>query len=274
MLSRSLTQSTCVVAMTTAVVTSAPLYAADPDDGPEPAEASVQSPPQVDPDFLFGRPRGFSGISGGWLAASQSGPIFDDVRDFFTVDKRAFDSALIRLGLGLTLAPRVDLLFEVEVSQATVRSEERHFTEENGLPILQTTQFKQVPLSGSLRFWLRPRGREVGSYAWVPNDIAPYVGIGGGTLRYRFTQFGDFTWEDLSRPGEYYIDYDTVNSQGWAAKGHAFVGTSIKLSRRLFATVEARYVWASTHVQIDSLGYLGNIDLSGLRMTGGIEFIF
>ena len=277
MLSRLWTQSACVVAIIATLATGDPVIASDPDDpsGTVPAAAIQPPPQQTEPDFLFGHPRGFYGISGGWIQASQRGSIFDFVREQFTVDEGAFDSAMIRFAFGLALSPRTDLLFETGVNQATVPSENRKFLNDNNTddtsddyPITQTTQLKQVPLGVSVRYWLRPRGREVGRYAWVPHRVAPYVGIGGGTQRYRFTQEGNFVdYRDfVIFPGE-------LHSQGWAASGHVFGGTSIKLTRRVFAGVEARYVWADTPLSND-FSFSDSIDLSGLRITGGIEFVF
>ena len=277
MLSRLWTQSACVVAIIATLATGDPVIASDPNDPSETVPAAAIQPPpqQTEPDFLFGHPRGFYGISGGWIQASQRGSIFDFVREQFTVDEGAFDSAMIRFAFGLALSPRTDLLFETGVNQATVPSENRKFLNDNNTddtsddyPITQTTQLKQVPLGVSVRYWLRPRGREVGRYAWVPHRVAPYVGIGGGTQRYRFTQEGNFVdYRDfVIFPGE-------LHSQGWAASGHVFGGTSIKLTRRVFAGVEARYVWADTPLSND-FSFSDSIDLSGLRITGGIEFVF
>jgi len=284
MLSRSWTQSAGAAAMAATLATGGPVIASDPDDPSETVPAAaIQPPPQTEPDFLFGRPRGFYGISGGWIQASQGGSIFDYVREQFTVNEGAFDSAMIRFAFGLALAPRTDLLFEMGVNQATVPSEDRHFLNDNytddpsdDYPITQKTRLKQVPLGVSLRYWLRPRGREIGRYAWVPNRVAPYVGIGGGTQRYRFTQEGDFV-DSLGM-----IYSDVLHSKGWAASGHVFGGTSIKLTRRVFAGAEARYVWADTPLSHNYLSFCryasstcsDSIDLSGLRITGGIEFVF
>ena len=281
MLSRLWTQSACVVAIIATLATGDPVIASDPNDpsGTVPAAAIQPPPQQTEPDFLFGHPRGFYGISGGWIQASQRGSIFDFVREQFTVDEGAFDSAMIRFAL----SPRTDLLFETGVNQATVPSENRKFLNDNNTddtsddyPITQTTQLKQVPLGVSVRYWLRPRGREVGRYAWVPHRVAPYVGIGGGTQRYRFTQEGDFV-DSLGM-----IYSDVLHSKGWAASGHVFGGTSIKLTRRVFAGAEARYVWADTPLSHNYLSFCryasstcsDSIDLSGLRITGGIEFVF
>ena len=58
----------------------------------------------------------------------------------------------------------------------------------------------RLNLSGSVKFALTPRGREISSRAWIPSAVTPYVGAGGGVLHYQFLQFGDF------------IDVDSANS--------------------------------------------------------------
>ncbi len=42
---------------------------------------------------------------------------------------------------------------------------------------------------------------------------------------------------------------------------------------QLFANVEGRYVWANTLLSRDFVGF-DNIDLNGLRITVGIEYLF
>jgi hypothetical protein len=62
----------------------------------------------------------------------------------------------------------------------------------NRLPINQTTRLWTTSLSGSVKFALVERGLEVSRLAWVPKHIVPYVGAGGGVLRYDLQQYGDF----------------------------------------------------------------------------------
>ena len=232
------------------------------------AVTAGQPPRQADPDFLFGRPRGVVGVSGGWLVASQSGGIFDFTRELLTVNEGDFDSGTFRLEAGLSNSPRVDLVVEVGFSRATIASEYRDFVGDDDLPIAQTTELTQTPIGGSLRFWLMPRGRNVGRFAWVPHRVASYVGAGGGAQRYQFTQDGDFVdFVDLS------IFSDRLESSGWTRSAHVFGGASVKLTRQLFSSIEGRYVWANTPLSSDFVGF-DNIDLNGFQATVGIEFVF
>jgi len=260
----------CFVALLASVAGSGTARADDGDTGTsETGGVSTEQPPrQAGRDFLFGRPRAFVGASVGWLAASEAGGIFDFTRELLTVDDGAFDTAVVRFGIGLVVSPRLDIVAEVDVSRASVVSEFREFVDVDDFPIVQTTELEQTAVGGSLRFWLIPRGREVSRLAWVPNRIAPYVGAGGGARWYRFRQVGDFV--DFTDLG---VFFDQLHSSGWAASGHLFGGASVSLARRFFLEVEARYVWADTPLSGSFVGF-DNIDLSGFQTTGGIAFVF
>ena len=247
-------------------------------DGPEaePAAAAQPERPRNRPDFLFGQPRGFAGFSAGWLRAS-SGGVFDWFRGYLItgvdaqdelipISKRAYDTAVFRFAAGYSITPRVDLMFDVAPSDTVVPSEYKEFTE-GGRPIAQSTQVWQIPLNAGVRFWLAPRGRPIGQLAWVPSTVAFHVGAGLGLRWYRLEQFGDFVdYVDLS------IQSDRLRSQGKAFTRHVAAGISVKLGRRVFAVVDARQVWSQPVA--NSAFTFGDIDLGGLHMTGGIEFVF
>ena len=267
--SRHRRRGICVITLLATFAASGMAHAADGDTGaPETGVVTAGQLPRRDPDFLFGRPRAFVGVSGGWLLASQTGGIFEFTRDLLTVEARDFDTAVFRFDAGWSIGPRLDLVTEVGFSRATIPSEYRDFVDDDDLPIVQTTQLTQAPVGGSLRFWLTPRGREVGRFAWVPSRVSVYAGAGGGALWYEFTQFGDFVdFVDLS------IFTEELRSSGWTASGHVLAGASISLTRQLFLSVEARYRWAATPLTGDFVGF-DNISLSGVQPTVGIEFVF
>ena len=261
---------TCLAAVLATLATPGTARAADREPGaPETSGVTAAQPPrQAAQDFLFGRPRVVLGVAGGWLVASQSGGIFDFTRDRLTVDHGDFDTAMFRFEAGLSIGPRLDALAEVGVSGVSIASKSRDFVGADDLPIAQTTELKQTQVGGSLRLWLIPRGREVGRFAWVPSRFAPFVGAGGSAQWYRFTQFGDFVdFIDLS------IFTDQLESTGWTASGHLFAGASVGVTRNLFVSIEARYIWADTPLSQDFVGF-DNIDLNGFQATAGIEFVF
>ncbi|MDA1094706.1 MAG: hypothetical protein O3A25_15745 [Acidobacteria bacterium] len=237
--------------------------------GPDEQAATQPAPTQDlrEPDFLFSWPRTFVGVSGGWLATAQRGGIFDLTRELLTVEDGDFDSGVALFSFGRALSRRVDVSAEVGFSHATVASEYRDFLE-GDLPITQTTEFSQAPVSANLRLWLVPRGRSIGRFAWVPASVAPYVSGGVGTHWYRFRQLGDFV--DIVDAS---IFSDILESSGWAAGAHVAGGISAHMVKQLFLTVEARYTWAATPLSEDFVGF-EDIDLDGFQVTGGVEFAF
>jgi len=65
---------------------------------------------------------------------------------------------------------------------------------------------------------------------------------------------------------------DVFEAKGWTPSAHVSGGVDIRVLRKLFLTLDGRYVWAKgnlgrTWVDFDP------IDLSGFRMSAGINFM-
>ncbi len=252
--------------------------AASAADGPEaePIAAAQPAPTRDRPDFLFGQPRGMVGLSTGRLRASAGG-VFDWFRDYLIVGfdandeaipigDRAFDTVLFRFVGGFSVTPRVDFVIDVAPASRTLAAEYRDYSE-GGRPIAQSTRAWQIPINTGVRYWVLPRGRAIGRLAWVPSTVGFHVGAGGGARWYRLEQFGDFVdYVDLS------IHTDRLRSQGWALSSHVSAGVSIRLTRQLFAVAEVRQVWSRPVAS--AVFNFGEVDLNGVQMTGGIEFVF
>ena len=225
-------------------------------------------PSSQTPDFLFGRPGASIGVRGEWLLARAESEVFDFTSDLLTLEKSDFNAPGIGVDFGVPLGSRLDALFGVDFTRAIALSEYREFTDTNDLPIEQQTALSQLNLTGSVEFALIPRGREIGQYAWISSSVIPYLGGGGGFLWYRFEQEGDFVdFLDLS------IFVERLQSSGWTPSAHVFGGVDIKLTRRLYLSTEARYVWADAELKQDFVGF-DRIDLTGLRITAGVQFAF
>jgi hypothetical protein len=242
----------------------APSYAA-PDEQDQQISSSE---PRQSPDFLFGRPDGTFGVRGSWVFNRAGSDWYDFVTDQLTIDDGAFNAPGITLEVGFILKPRLDVLAGVDITSASTDSEYRRFVDNNRLPINQRTELRGTTISGSLKYSLIPRGREVGSVAWVPNSVVPYVGAGGGAHWFKLTQQGDFVdFVDLS------VFPDAFISSGWSPSAHVFGGADVKLHKRLYLAVEARYEWAKGDLGRDWIDF-DPIDLSGLRLGTGINVVF
>jgi hypothetical protein len=234
-----------------------PAYGQDAPPGPLPK-----------PDFLLDPPIGSAEVRGAWVLPRAGSDLFDFLHETLTVETGDFRGGAVAADVGVALSSRVDVLFAVEAGRSSVRSEYRDWVDDDLLPIEQTTSLKTVHLIGELRYALLPRGHTVGKLAWVPRGVAPYVGIGAGAVYYEFSQNGDFVdFVDNS------VFSDVFRSEGWTPTVHAFGGVQLHVYRRLFATVELRYVWADAELDPDFVDF-EPIDLAGARTSAGIAVVF
>jgi hypothetical protein len=237
------------------------------------AAGQDSGPPRPHPgataDFMFGAPKGSVSLRGSWVFARAGSDLFDFVTDQLTLESGDFNARGIGGELGIVITPRLEVLAGVEMTTTSERpSEYRDFIDTDAQPIAQETKLKTVDLTGSLKFSLRPRGRSISRLAWVPTGVTPYVGAGGGAVRYEFLQRGDFVdFVDLS------VFTDVFQSKGWAPSAHAFGGVDLQVYRRLFVQLEGRYTWARGTLDRDFIDF-DPIDLAGFRTTAGVSLMF
>jgi hypothetical protein len=228
----------------------------------------AEPPRQPAPDFLFKPPVGSVGVRGAWVLPRAGSDLFDFLNETLTIEKGDFRGGAVEAHVGFAVTSRIDVQFGIEGGRSSVRSEYRDWVDNNFRPIEQTTGLETVHLTGEVRYALLPRGYTVSRLAWVPRGISPYVGLGAGAAFYEFRQTGDFVdYVDNS------VFSDDFRSKGWTPTVHAFGGVQWHLYKRLFATVELRYVWADARLERDFVDF-EPIDLAGARTSGGIEFVF
>ena len=228
---------------------------------------------QTQPDFLFGRPDFSVGVRGVGVLARADSNIFEFTEGLLTLEKSDFNAPGIAIDLGFPLTSRLDAQAGFEFSRSSAASHYRDFTDADDIEIEQTTSLSQVNLSGGIELAVLPRGRAVGQYAWVPAAVTPYVGAGAGLVWYRFEQQGDFVdFVDNS------IFTGLLQSSGWTPGAHVFTGVDVKVARQVLVTGEVRYQWADTTMTGDfadpnrEVDFL--IDLTGLRISGGVQVLF
>jgi hypothetical protein len=231
-----------------------------------PARASAQS----SPDFLFGSPKGMVGVRSGWVFASAKSDLFTFVQRHLTVDRKDFNAPAIGVDVEMAMAPRVSAIVGFDFARASKDSEYRDFVDNQRLPIQQTTTLKELNLSGSVKLAITPRGREISSRAWIPAAVTPYVGAGGGIMRYQFVQFGDFIDVDSASSA---IFADTFRSEGWTPSAHVFGGADVRVYKRLYLSGEGRYLWSSGKPGRDFIDF-DPIDLAGFKATAGVHYMF
>jgi hypothetical protein len=218
--------------------------------------------------FVFRAPVGSWGMRGGFNRAMAGGDVFGFVTDQLTLGRGDFSSMTLGGNLAIRVAPAVDVVFDVAYAGAERRSEFRDWVDQNDLPIEQTTVFRRVPVTVSVKRYLTPPGRAIGRFAWVPSPRAVYVGLGGGWMWYRFRQFGDFVdFKTLN------VFYDDFQSSAWTPTVHALAGVEVALGRYFLFSGEGRFTWATGPMGRDYVGF-NRIDLSGLSITTGLSLRF
>jgi len=218
--------------------------------------------------FLFRRPVGSFTLRGGFDHASAGSDIFDFVTDTLTLGRGDFSGISVGTDLAFRLAPRVDLVFGADYAGSSSQSQFRHWEDQDNKPIEQTTRFQRIPVSAGIRAYLSSRGESVGHFAWIPTKLAPFVGVGGGMMWYRFKQEGDFI--DFKT---FDVFNDQFTSEGWAPTAHALAGFDYSLGPRFALQTQAKYTWAKAKMGEDFDGF-SKIDLSGLAATVGVYVRF
>ena len=218
--------------------------------------------------FFFKEPVATWALRAGFDHANARSDIFSFTSRELTVDRGDFSGFTIASDVNFRVSPRLGVVLGASYSGSSTPSEFRDFVGEDDLPIEQTTSFKRVPITASLKAYLTPRGRSVGSFAWIPTKVAPYLGAGGGAMWYRFRQNGEFV-----DPETLDVFRDTFNSSGWTPEAHAMAGVDLSLSPRLVLTGEGRYTYAKAKLKEDFVNF-DRIDLSGFAVTAGLAIRF
>lgn len=262
---------------TALVLLASPAYAGDQDP------SSSQQPTVVvpsSPDFLLGRPHASIGVRGNWLMASAGSDIYDFVSEHLTIDKSDFNTASFATDVSIYAIPRIDIVGGFEIAQEDIPSQYRGYSETVGgsnvtIPIRQNTELKQMHFTGSAKFGLLPRGKQVSRLAWIPRTFVPYVGAGAGMTRYSFRQSGDFVDFATENPaaGTFSIFTDVFQSEGWSPSAHLLGGADILVFKRLYFSLEGRYTWVHAELDQDFIDFQP-MDLGGFRFGAGINFVF
>jgi outer membrane protein W len=218
--------------------------------------------------FRVHAPKIFLGAHLGLNMPRADSDLFEMITKELTLAKSDFRSPSFGFDLGVPFHPNFAALFSFDYARSTTHSESRDFMEDNGDPITQITRFSQMPITVSLRYYPIKMGETVGSYAWMPTRVLPYIGGGIGFLRYSFSQTGSFVDRETL-----IIFEDDLRSHGIAWTHHAFAGADVSLSPLVLVNGEVRYSWADAGLSNDFKGFQP-IDLAGFKLQGGIYFRF
>ncbi len=222
--------------------------------------------------FLFDAPRVTLSVRGGHYLAAAGSDIYDEYVELLTLDHGDFSGSALAGELGIRLGSRFDVVAAVGRTSSSARSESRTHTADP--PIEQTTSLRRIPVTATLKYYPLARGRSIGSNAWIPVRLTPFLGIGGGALKYSLEQSGEFVnYETCDEANVCDIFASEFASEGWTQTLHVAGGTDYWLTPRLGVSAELRYQWGSAPLGSGFSGF-ENIDLRGLQSTLGLSVRF
>lgn len=216
--------------------------------------------------FLLRPPVATVTFSGGFARPDAASDVFTFNFDELTLARRDLSGPAFAVELAIRRSSRLDVTLGAGITTARSDSEFRDWVDQNDRPIEQTTEFRRIPITAGVRYYIIPRDKMIGSFAWFPARLAPYLGAGGGLVWYRFSQEGDFVdYQTLD------IFTDRYNSEGWAPTVHLLAGLDFSLGLRWALNLEGRYSRAKKGLGEEFEGF-EPIDLSGLTTSIGFQY--
>ncbi|MHB8839471.1 MAG: hypothetical protein ACYC7F_11030, partial [Gemmatimonadaceae bacterium] len=219
--------------------------------------------------FLFGPPKTTLALRLGYAMPSAGSDLFSFVTDELSLRRRDFGSMAFGADFALALNARLSAVISMDFGGMDKKSDYREWQDNSGNPIEQSTSFERRAFTAGLRYYLRPYGRQLSRYAWIPSRLAPWVSAGVGRTHYKFAQHGDFV--DFTHSNRVFTDW--FSSSAWGATAQVSAGADWSLRPRLAMTTQAKYVRGKADLGLDYSGF-APIDLSGLSMSTGLAIRF
>jgi hypothetical protein len=199
-------------------------------------------------------------IRAGLFTPEAGGEYFDGIFTDFTGNADDFEDATIGIEYVRTIGPMVDLLIGGSYFESQQAQAYRDFEDSEGLAIIHDTILEASNFELGLRLRLAP----------THAPVVPYVGGGGTMVAYRLTERGDFI-DFNPPPAEIFSDH--FEAEGTAVGYFLMAGLDIPVGREFGFFVEGRWRDAKDDLGDDFDG-LGELDLSGREITGGVTWRF
>jgi hypothetical protein len=204
--------------------------------------------------------------------------LFDFATERFTLDREDFRGLAGGLEAGGWIGDRVELTLSLDGARWTRDSEYRDWVEPvegpGGsvveVPILQTIRFSQGPAAAlGLRVYFLPRVDRLSEFVWIPRAWNAFVGGGGGFTAYRLVLEGDFV-DEVN---------ETISAERFVSSGNTPFpylagGLEVGVTTRTAAVLEGRYQWGSAVLGPDFADFSNPLDLSGARLSLGLQYRF
>jgi hypothetical protein len=230
------------------------------------------APAAAQDGFLFDEPRVTLSVRGGHYLAAAGSDLYDEYIELLTLDRGDFSGTSLVGEVGVRLGSRFDVTASVGRTSSSAHSESRtHFADP---PIAQTTSLRRTPVTATLKYYVLPRGRNIGTNAWIPARLTPFVGVGVGALQYDLSQDGEFVdYESCDQDNVCDIFRSEFESSGWTQTLHVAGGADYWLTTHFGLSADLRYQWASAALDDGFVGF-DDLDLRGLQSTIGLSVRF
>lgn len=233
-----------------------------------PLAAQVVPPPTREPDYVIGVPARRFAMRLGADQPLQASDIWSFSRAQYTLERGDMRAIPVALELGFSIGRRLELVLGAGTSRGSADTEYRDLVGTDDLPIRQSTALRRTPLLVGVRHDLVAAGRRIGTVAWLPARVVPWVGAGGGALVWSFRQRGEFV-----EAGGTDILEATFADRGVTPTVYGAAGVDIVLDGRTSLVVDARYSWARSALGGDFRGF-DRIDLAGVALSAGLGIRF
>jgi hypothetical protein len=207
----------------------------------------------------------------GGFFPTGGGDFWDENEQVFGLDASDLHDFSFGMSFVLALNNNTELGFNVDFYDATERSQYRDFVDEDGFPILHDTHLELVPFTADLRFL--PGGRFNYRGAMGQRRLlkpVPYFGMGIGLTFWEYEEVGDFLDFGFDPPEIFPAGFQ---DDGVAFTANALAGVEIPINPVVNFLFEGKYLWAEDDLGGD-FGGLGELDMSGFYVYGGIAFRF
>jgi hypothetical protein len=199
-------------------------------------------------------------IRGGLFTPRGDSQYWDEKEfDFFT-EAEDFESFVLGVDYRRRLGARTHLVVSGTAFSAEETTSYREFVDANGFDIFHDTTLDIASGTLGVHFTLTGEGA----------PIQPYVGVGAGFWAWNLEESGDFIDFSVSDP---FIFTDTFEDDGAAFGWYWVVGLDVPLGDQFSVFGEARWDHADDELGGDFRG-LGELDLGGREITGGLSFRF
>jgi hypothetical protein len=207
----------------------------------------------------------------GGFFPSGGGELWNNNEQDFTMSVGDFDDGAIGFTYVAGMSNNLEIGFNLDFYDSTVRSSYRDYVDQDGYAILHDTRLQLMPATVDLRILPGGRYSNRGTRSqYRVHHPVPYLGIGAGFNFWRYEETGDFV--DFGA-GSADVFSDHFSDSGVAFEAHVLAGIELPMGPNWNLLFEGRYSWSEVTPSGDLAG-LGSLEIGGTSAFIGAAFHF